>query len=457
MSGVKSGQETRSRPFRRLAAMLAVAFLVAGCSIAPASASPSAQPTTTAQPTIAAQPSAAGQASPSPSPSATPSQSPSVGPAPVGRWTGIHWISAGAAFPQEPVTGTGDGWSMQVNVFGWSRGYVGFRTALHVTDSHTGFTVDSEAEVSTASDDGIHWTAGRPLDTADIGSPVGITAVVEGPTGLIAVGRFGRGVCGGSPTVDVLWNSADGLTWTRVPLPADFASSSVYTLDAGSSGYIATGILRDGVTTAVWVSADGRSWHRAPLPKGTAGTVLVDGATSFAGGFVVSGAQEIQVGCGVSVQVPSVWWSADAKSWTEPTLPGAIPADATWVSVDRISDHAVLATALMFDSAAQSSSQRVWATVDGRTWKPIVWPASLSRATVLTTGKRGLIFASPTGDFSGSTIATVDQDLTLATLTMSGDLPTGPAMMGTTALGPTGVVALSSDGLNLWLGVPTAS
>jgi len=110
----------------------------------------------------------------------------------------------------------------------------------------------------------------------------------------------------------------------------------------------------------------------------------------------------------------------------------------------------------MFDAATQSSSQLVWATVDGRTWKPLVWPANLLRATFLTDGQRGLILANPTWDFSGATIATVDEGLTLTTLNQSGDLPTGPAMLGTIALGPTGVVALSSDGLNLWLGVPTA-
>ena len=65
---------------------------------------------------------------------------------------------------------------------------------------------------------------------------------------------------------------------------------------------------------------------------------------------------------------------------------------------------------------------------------------------MLTNGQRGLVLANPTGDFSGCIMATVDEDLTLTTLTQSGDLTAGPAMVGTLALGPTGVVALSSDG-----------
>ncbi|MGD0407955.1 MAG: hypothetical protein ABSB34_03055 [Candidatus Limnocylindrales bacterium] len=362
-------------------------------------------------------------------------------------------------FPQEPVAGTDNGSFLQVKVFGWSRGFVGFRNAIDETYSQTGQIVsEKDVMVSTASTDGIHWSPGRDLDLTGLGSTVSITGVAEGPAGLLAVGRFPRGVCGGPPTVDVLWASPDGLTWTHVPLPADFASSSVYTLDAGSSGYIATGILKDGVTAAVWVSTDGRSWHRAPLPKTTSGTVLVDGATAFAGGFVLSGAQQIQVGCGESVQVPSVWGSADAKSWTAPKLPGAIPSDSTWVDVARISDHAVMATAWLWNATSQASSQLVWATGNGRTWTPLEWPASLLRATVLTDGQRGLAFADPTSDSTGPTIATIDDDLTVTTLTQSGDIPTGAAIGGSTfAFGPSGVVVLTNNGLNLWLGVPTAS
>jgi hypothetical protein len=375
----------------------------------------------------------------------------------VGRWSGIRWIDAGPVFPQEPGAGTDNGSYLQVNVFGWSRGYVGFRTAVDETYSETGPSVIvSDVMVSTASSDGINWSAGRALDITSLGSPVGIMTVVEGPAGLLAAGSFPRGVCGGPATVDVLWTSPDGLTWTRVQPPADFASSSVYTLDAGSAGYIATGILKDGVTAAVWVSADGRSWRRTPLPKTTSGTVLVDGATAFAGGFVLSGAREIQVGCGESVQVPSVWWSADAKSWIAPKLPGATAADESWMDVQRISDHAVMATAWVWDATTQASSQLVWASTDGRTWKPLEWPASLLRASVLTSGQRGLVFEYPSSDFVGPTIATLDDDLTVTTLTPSGDVPTGAAMSGSNlAFGPTGLVVLTNDGLNLWLGVPT--
>lgn len=239
MKAVVSRGRTGSRQLTWPAALLTVACLVAGCSVAAVTPSPSAQPTSSPPP------SATIQVSPSFSPSATPGEIPSVGPAPVGRWSGIRWIDAGPVFPQEPGTGTDNGSYLQVNVFGWSRGYVGFRTAVDETYSETGPSVIvSDVMVSTASSGGINWSAGRALDITSLGSPVGIMTVVEGPAGLLAAGSFPRGVCGGPATVDVLWTSPDGLTWTRVQPPADFASSSVHTLDAGSAGYIATGILK---------------------------------------------------------------------------------------------------------------------------------------------------------------------------------------------------------------------
>jgi hypothetical protein len=54
------------------------------------------------------------------------------------------------------VAGTSDGSYLQVNVFGWSRGFVGFRTAIDETSSHSGTTIVSDVMVSTASSDGIH-------------------------------------------------------------------------------------------------------------------------------------------------------------------------------------------------------------------------------------------------------------------------------------------------------------
>jgi len=444
-----------ARPGRlaSLLAVLAAGGLVSGCSVAAASPSPTA-------PAISSPfPSASTQASASPSPGPTAAPLPSVGTAPAGAWSGIRWISAGSVFPQTPVPSTASG-DMKVGVFGWSGGYVGFRTAFDLSDTLQ-VTV---AVVSTYSADGLHWTAGRPMDVEglpDASDGVAVTQVLEGPSGLLAVGEaFPPLICGGPPTVEALWTSPDGSTWSRVQPPADFASASVYTIDAGSTGYIASGTLKDGVTQAVWLSADGRSWRQVPLTKATFGDFVVDGATDFAAGFVVSGTVVGNEGCGggASVFTPSLWWSADGTIWTRSKLTGAAPAGDAWITVNRISDHALMAIASRWDDAAQTYEQLVWVTADGRTWNLVKSPSSLLGTDVITDGQRGLLVVAPP-DNGPPTIATVGDDLTVTTLGQAGDGPVASASSAgwTSALGPTGVVVLSQDGLDMWLGVPTSS
>jgi len=81
-------------------------------------------------------------------------------------------------------------------------------------------------------------------------------------------------------------------------------------------------------------------------------------------------------------------------------------------------------------------------------------------ANILTNGQRGLLVIAPSDDNSPPTIATVGDDLTVTTLTQTGDGPVGSstnwASWESYAFGPTGIVVLSRDALNLWLGVPTA-
>ena len=447
MNAIASHHRARVGRLRGFAVGLVVAGLVAGCSVAAASPSPTAGAPSSPSPSTSTQVPATPTSTP------TPARLPSVGIAPSGQWNGIKWISAGPVFPQTPIAGSGKAPFIQVSVFGWSRGYVGFRSAEDIPNT----VAPAFAMVSTSSADGLHWTAGRALDIEGLGSAVWIAAVVEGPTGLLAVARSSGGICGPS-IVAALWTSADGLTWTRVQWPAGSAyPAGVYTIDAGSTGYIASGTLKDGAPPAVWLSGDGRSWHQVPLPKPTSGVVVVDGATGFAGGYVLAGAQRSDIGCGESestpsLYTPSLWWSADGKSWTRSKLAGALPAAAVWMTVNRISDHALMAV-------AQGDPQLVWVSNDGRTWRLIASPSSMLGDGILTDGQRGLVVLPPANNGDGPTIATVDDDLTVTMLSQSGD---GPVASATTigwmwAFGPTGVVALSVDGLNLWLGVPTAS
>jgi hypothetical protein len=456
MDVVRSARVARIGRCRGFMAAVATGCFVAGCSVSAASTSPSAVAGETPM-------AALGQSSPArptAGPTSSPAQTapPAVGTAPAGRWTGIRWISAGAAFPQTPVPDGGNQSSVQISVFGWSRGYVGFRTAITQNFSDAKMSQEKLVMVSTASTDGVHWTSGKAFGEGDQASWVVIRAVVEGPAGLLAVGVNPAGMCGGPATVGAMWTSLDGQTWTRVKPPADFAAARVYTVDAGSTGYIATGTLNDDVTPAVWVSADGRSWGRAALPKPTGGSV-VDGATAFAGGYVISGAQHLDIGCGMSEFVPSLWWSSDGKSWTSCDVSGAMPAGDAWVTVNRVSDHALMAIATGWDATGSVNSQQIWVTGDGKSWQLVKSPSSLLSAFILSDGQRGLMAVNAAPGHGPPTLAAVGDDLTVTTLSQSGD---GPVDSDTSspwiaALGPTGIVILSMDGLNLWLGVPTPS
>jgi hypothetical protein len=343
---------------------------------------------------------------------------------------------------------------MEVDIFGWSAGYFGFSAIGDETEGAS----PHYSLAATTSVDGLHWTAPQPID-GTFHDPLRIAAVIEGPSGLLAVGQYYGDTCGGTHTADALWTSTDGSSWHRVTPPSDFTSGRVYTLDGGSTGYIASGTLKDGVTPAVWLSHDGVSWHSVHLPTSTFGKVVVDGATNFAAGYVLSGAVLGEGGCGgAALLTPSLWWSADGTTWSRSTLSGAQPVRNAQMTVSRIDDHALVAIAAEYDQTTDQTSRKVWVSTDGRTWAPVAKPSDLLRSGVRTNGQRGLVVVDPPDNVGPPTIATVGADLTVATLRQTGD---GPVLSDSlpgwvSAFGPTGVVFLGSDETTLWLGVPIA-
>lgn len=443
-----------------------IAAFVAGCSTAGASPIPSGSSASnvaspSATDTAPPEASASAETSPSTAPSETPVATAAVGastsPVTTGRWTGIKWTNLGRVAQLAPPATVSNSSATDVSVFGWSRGYVGFQ--MIVTDDSS--AVWKYTLVATSSPDAVHWTADRPMAHPALNYAVEITGLEEGPSGLLAVGRTPPAACGGPSTVAAMWTSADGLTWTIVTPPADFASASVYTVDGGSAGFIATGLLKDGVTQAVWLSTDGRSWHQGALPKSTFGSVLVQGGTAFGGGFVASGAVRGDEGCGgYQLLTPSLWWSTDGKGWTRAALTGAAPATNSSVAVTKISDHALMAVASEWNAVTQVSSEKVWVTSDGRTWKQIVSPSKLLDSRIRTDGRQGLAIvdsdANPPATDGPVGVAAVDDDLTVRLLPQTGSVPMASqsASSWITSMGPAGLVMMSSDYSIFWLGAP---
>jgi hypothetical protein len=297
-----------------------------------------------------------------------------------------------------------------------------------------------------------------------------VAEVVEGPAGLLAVGRPQAAACGGPPRVDALWTSTDGVAWTRVQFSGNFGSATVYTIDAGSTGYVATGASPDGTTQFVWLSQDGRSWHPANLPKSTFGQALVQGATDFAGGYVIAGAVPGDEGCGgYQTLTPSVWWSTDGTSWTRGTLTGAAPATESWMTVTRINDRCLMAIATEWNAAnattevsnamTQAVTLHVWVSGDGKTWTSVPLPSPLLGSAVLSIRQRGIVVEWPTDNVGTATIANVGDDLAVTTIAQSGAAPIygESSPWWRFALGPSGVVAYSDDGTDLRVGAATPS
>lgn len=452
------------------AASIVLTGLVAACTAAAATPTPESQgPSASA--TLAQEPSA------TPLPSSTATPLPSLGPVASGTWTKIKWVAGPASAGPSPTGSTSDS-DTSLRLFGWSRGYVDFlvsrtfgtaslgvtRSAAAARGQGTASMIAASSEgtlsiTAASSTDGLYWRDNGKVDVSGIDFNVGIEQVAEGPGGLLAVGRLEGIMCGGPSFVSALWTSADGISWRPVDLGAAFGDSTVWTIDGGSKGYIAAGTAKDGTTQLVWTSDDGRAWHGVTLSKTTFKKVTIDDATAFAGGFVLSGATiGPDAGCGgSSLMTPSLWWSADGKSWIRDQVSGAVPNTSASMSVTRINDHALLATQSSWNEATQTSSEAVWTSTDGRNWTPAK-ETTLADMHVMTDGQNGLAMSWSPDDGGKVAILAFDDSLNAAPLVQTGEQPTDLWASGSwaAALGPAGLVISDVAGARFWIGVPIA-
>jgi hypothetical protein len=384
---------------------------------------------------------------------------PSLDPVISGNWTGLRWV-AGPVAPQPSATPTPTGkysddtWT-SASLFGWSHGYLLFRSRSEELANTEPTSASLSIHVET-SPDGLRWTKGQALDVAGLEYWIGVTEVVEGPAGLLAVGRMIGIACGGPSTVAAIWTSSDGKSWTSVSVAKAFGHNTVYTIDAGSAGYIATGQSSDGAAQFVWVSSDGRTWRQSQLPTSVFGKVVTNGATAFAGGFVLAGAVLGDEGCGGPVKLtPSLWWSADAKTWSRDTLPGSTPGTDASMSVYRINDHAVVAEQWSYDETTETSVETAWISTDGKSWK-LMDGSPMSLGQLVSDGERALMVQYAADESGRLDIWAYRNDLSLVKLAQTGDLPIDIFTNGwQVALGPTGLVATDYDGTRFFVGVPT--
>ncbi len=164
------------------------------------------------------------------------------------------------------------------------------------------------------SDDGREWT--RAADTAgfvafDVQEPV---RVVAGGPGFVAVGRNGSAAG--------VWTSSDGDVWTAVESSLFGGLTEPATMldvAAGPDGLVAVGTggfdsdrwgLGFGDLPVVWVSADGLVWDRLPIDTfGDPGRVYFEEVTWSDAAFYLDPRDNVE---------PRVMWtSIDGRTWVQ--------------------------------------------------------------------------------------------------------------------------------------------
>jgi hypothetical protein len=421
------------------------AVLVVACSSAPpaTSTAPSPKPVPTPVPTRSGPPSASPGVTPTPSasPSPTPSPSPlAVTQAPSGSWSAVRWLETGPL----PLRGN------NVWIRGWSRGYVALEQSGGSDENGQARPVVIRASLSS---DGLHWTAPTTLETGFEGE-IAISSIVEGPNGLLAVAFPYGDTCGGPARVAALWSSPDGRQWERLAMPTAFTSGRALTIDGGGAGFVALGVRADDRTQAIWTSATGRSWASRPLPTVSSGTLVLDQVASVDGGFVLVGSVLGDEGCGGAAHIRSAaWFSKDGSAWVRATLPGASTDPAATLQVQRLMGRVLVLQLLPGDEV----NPHAWISPDGRTWTSvgdvstdIVW-ASVSD------GVHSVQALLPDEGIGPPILTALDANAARVTLRQDGTGPVattdGPGW--TYAVGPTGVLAVATDGSASWLGLPS--
>jgi hypothetical protein len=313
--------------------------------------------------------------------------------------------------------------------------------------------VDNRAAVWTSSD-GLTWDATTPIDPDPIvdntpgenNSTYLITTLAEFDGDLMAFGWNRFGCCDGA--VAAMWRSSDGVTWDFVDTTStafavhQFPSDAIRTpsgsmlvlgitgLGSGTSVFLTPdaetweevtltevgsfGVLRALATSGtllvavgiedvrperrqlVMVSTDGRMWETVPPPSaaGTLSSVTWDPIWAR---FIAAGNDE--------AGRPSVWLSADARSWARIQFADDLG------TVARIGADEGLIIATGHAGDAEAMQVTAWSSHDGVTWRVVPLGAPGSGSAISATAGGSSVawvsrhaFAQPPTDEPGNEV-----------------------------------------------------
>ena len=404
---------------------------------------------------------------------------PSLGPVPIGTWTGLKWIAIpGGNSPVVPRSDpNGDS---NATLESWSRGYIEF-----MWDPY------KRTLLPYGSSDGLRWLAGPALDISawtadlkrwdsnppDMGSTIDddptdcefqVSQFQEGPASLLMVGyvECWTAGCGSVPffTRDAMWTSDESGIWNAVDLATAFPGGNFGIISGSSKGFIT--LTEANARPALLTSADGRTWTPGTLPA----AVLTKGSTvsvpeAFAGGYVLPGVimekagyQSSGTGGGgcaggwgatnTSLYQAALWFSPDGTSWTRDALIGTTASyNGVAITVGKLDEHTLVADEEI------NGVDLEWVSLDGHTWtglKSDALPGSLIYGR-----SRSLFEVAPNDPgLSAPAFCVLGANFQSVQLRQSGDAPWWGSILQK-ALGPTGLL-VTIDGSRFWMGLPTA-
>ncbi len=258
-----------------------------------------------------------------------------------------------------------------------------------------------------------------------------MSAVAAGPDGFVAVGYHENG-----PVRDgVVWFSPDGSSWSVVGRPDLFANVELLDVEVADDGFFVLGVasggpIGDHAQAVVYRSADGSTWERLPPLPGALDTfpgwlavsgtrVLVAGSADDGGavtwlsedgrrfdritpgGDAADGLADSQgipggfIAVGSAVGTPVALRSSDGLAWTASIIDGGPDVVAIGMVVGRWGYVAEGLFAPGCGPGASCGGQSIaWWSGDGRTWGRLPdddSPVSNGGSVVAAAGAHGFV------------------------------------------------------------------
>ena len=159
--------------------------------------------------------------------------------------------------------------------------------------------------VAWTSPDGMTWTRAPHIEKTTAGSTgqEGMSQVAAGSAGLVAIGHEWSDR--EEPFSPPIWNSRDGISWSRVTDDEAFEGAAIGSVLAGGPGFVVAGSV--GGDAAVWTSPDGIIWSRVPHDEAVFGGSEIASVARGGPGFVAVGSAGPDA---------AAWTSTDGITWS---------------------------------------------------------------------------------------------------------------------------------------------